>query len=182
MTCTGNVDSYGIEQRSASGAFEEWGPTGLSGSWQRGPFSAGTPKMYCTYYYVGGAKSHAGACIKVTWRPVNPPQITSFTSSCSTCHGQYTLSWTTQYADSCTLNGRSVPVNGSQRESTPRDECYTDSDCGRGQDYKCAGVTESVTYTLTCSNSAGSRSQSLTVTERWNECRPPGGRPPFPRQ
>jgi hypothetical protein len=73
MTCTGNVDERGIEQRSASGGFEEWGPTGLSGSWQRGPFSAGTTKMYCTYYYVGGAKSHAGACITVTWQAEPPP-------------------------------------------------------------------------------------------------------------
>jgi hypothetical protein len=34
MTCTGQVEKAGIEQRSATGAFEEFGPTGVSGIWQ----------------------------------------------------------------------------------------------------------------------------------------------------
>jgi hypothetical protein len=42
----------------------------------------------------------------VTWRQARPPLITSFTSSCSICYDQYTLSWTTQNANSCTLDGQ----------------------------------------------------------------------------
>ena len=180
MTCTGEAYDPRVEERDNGNVLGEqrYPPN----TWERGPYPTGTTRRYCTAYSLGNSKITAGNCITVTWRQAEPPQIRSFTSSCSTCHGQYTLSWTTQYADSCTLNGQSVPVNGSQRESTPRDECYTDSDCGSGEDYKCAGVTESVTHTLTCSNSAGSTSQSLTVTEGHNECRPGGRRPPFPRQ
>jgi hypothetical protein len=134
--------------------------------------------MYCTYYYVGGAKSHAGNCITVTWQQPLPPQITSFTSSCSTCHGQYTLSWRTQYADSCTLNGQSAPVNGSQTKSSPPDTCTDDRECDTNSGFRCRGNSRSVTHTLSCSNSAGSTSQSLTVDEVWNSCKK-SGPPPY---
>jgi hypothetical protein len=103
----------------------------------------------------------------VMWQQPLPPQITSFTSSCSTCRGEYTLSWRTLYADSCTLNGRSVPVNSdSWPESAPESNCTKNSDCS----HACQTTSRNVTYTLSCSNSAGSTSQSLTVTEVWSQC------------
>jgi len=67
MTCNGQVEKAGIEQISATGDFEEFGPTGLFGRWQRGPYPAGTTKQYCTYYYVNGVKYQAGNCINVNW-------------------------------------------------------------------------------------------------------------------
>jgi hypothetical protein len=177
MTCTGNVDERGIEQRSASGGFEEWGPTGDSGSWQRGPFSAGTTKMYCTYYYVGGAKSHAGDCITVTWSQTERPRITSFTAdgcsypgpcSISAAQNSYTLSWTSQNATACTLNGRSVPVNGSETEEIAH-FCDSNSDCPG--DRRCLRVfSHTVNYTLTCTNASRSDTKTLTVIENIRGC------------
>jgi hypothetical protein len=135
--------------------------------------------MYCTYYYVGTAKYQAGSCITVTWQGGQPPQITSFTADGCSAPGpcperrSYTVAWTTQYATACTLNGDSVPVNGSITNGVPPDQCTTDSDCSEGG--KCVGLEDTVTYTLTCTNSVGSDQKTLTVKKRWNECRPSGG-------
>jgi hypothetical protein len=115
--------------------------------------------------------------VRVNVSSTPPPKITSFTSSCSTCHGRYTLSWRTLYADSCTLNGQNVPVNSdSWPESSPEDMCGIGNPCDSG--FQCESVHAPVTYTLSCSNSAGSVSQSLTVTEVWNTCQRSGS----PRQ
>ena len=146
-----------------------------------GPYNASLSGGSASDTIKSGATSFTLTCdnplatideVRVNIQAAQPPKITSFTSSCSTCHGQYTLSWTTQYADSCTLNGHNVPVNGSISDGVPVDQCTTDADCP-GE--KCVGLEETVTYTLSCTNSAGSDTKTLTVKERWNECRPSGG-------
>jgi hypothetical protein len=165
MTCTGNVDSYGIEQRSASGAFEEWGPTGLSGSWQRGPFSAGTTKMYCTYYYVGEDKSHAGDCITVTWSA--GAVFVTLNAPSSAFGNSYTVSWSSQNATSCILKVNGVTVStdlsGSinhaiNNSCNNASQCVPKTHCTTRQD-----TTYNDNWELTCSNSADSKSVSQTT-------------------
>ena len=119
----------------------------------------------------------------MTWERAEPPKITSFTADGCSAPGpcpvrrSYTVSWTTQNATACTLNGGSVPVNGSISDGVPPDECTNDAFCRDvyGYEFKCVGVAETETYTLTCTNSAGSDTKTLTVEERWNECRTSGG-------
>jgi hypothetical protein len=72
MTFNGQVEKAGIEQKSATGTFEEFGPTGFSGNWPRGPYPAGTTKMSCIYYYVNITKYPAGSCINVNWTRWQP--------------------------------------------------------------------------------------------------------------
>jgi hypothetical protein len=135
--------------------------------------------MYCTYYYVGRAKYQAGNCITVTWPRPRPPQITSFTADGCSAPGpcpvrrSYTVSWHADYAESCTLNGISFSgPDGSITDGVPGDQCSADPQCSG---WKCVGLEDTVTYTLTCTNSAGSDTKTLTVKERWNECKPSGG-------
>jgi hypothetical protein len=185
MTCTGNVDSYGIEQRSASGSFEEWGPTGLSGSWQRGPFSAGTTKMYCTYYYVGGEKHHAGDCITVTWSGTggggNAPRITllGINGTCMSpgpCEASppYSISWISQEATLCNLTDfGNVPTYGLVERRLRSGECDIRSPNPCPYGYMCVrDGTQERNYTLTCSNSTGSDSKSVRVIEILYRCVP----------
>jgi hypothetical protein len=157
---------------------------GRFGDWERGPHTAGTTRTYCTVYSLGNSEIQAGNCITVTWRRAEPPRITSFKADGCSAPGpcpqrrSYTVSWHADYAESCTLNGISFSgPDGSIRDGVPEDQCADDAFCRDvyGYEFKCVGVAEDETYTLTCTNSAGSDTKTLTVEERWNECRTTGG-------
>ena len=91
-----------------------------------------------------GAGGAASKSVSVTVGARPKPVINSFTASPSVVRfkGRSTLSWSTSNASSCSINGVGVAINGSKVT---------------GQ----LGV--SMKYTLTCSNSSGSVSKSVSV-------------------
>lgn len=120
-----------------------------SGSQQVSPPSTKTYTLVCVPK-TGGGQVSGSATLTVT--TPSPPTVSVSASPTTINAGQSsTITWSSSNASSCTYDGLSWPVSGSQSVSP----------------------TATKTYTLSCSNAGGTTSRSVTITVKSASSTPP---------